>query len=381
MKRRLVIATEIIAPYRIPVFNALAKHPDVDLHVLFLAETDPSRRNWKVYKDEIRFSYEVLPHWRRRVAGYNLLLNRGVASALQLARPEVIICGGYGYLAGWQILAWARRRKVPVFLWSESNLQDQRRWMPPVEMLKRYFIEACTGCVVPGKSAAAYMASFGVPRNSIFVAPNAVDNAFFSREASLAWARADELRRQFNLPQHYFLYVGRLIASKGVFDLLEGYSQLEPELRANMGLLFVGDGVEQSELEKRAARIQPGVVRFAGFAHREQLAAYYALAEAFVFPTHTDPWGLVVNEAMACGLPIIATDVAGCVADLLEDGGNGYVVQKGAPEKLTEALASVARSPDVRAAMGLRSSRRIEQNSPEMCAAGFVAVVHAAELE
>ena len=73
MKRRLVITTEIISPYRIPVFNALAEHPDVDLHVIFLAETDPSMRRWKIYKDEIRFSYEVLPHWRRRVAGYNLL--------------------------------------------------------------------------------------------------------------------------------------------------------------------------------------------------------------------------------------------------------------------------------------------------------------------
>ena len=143
MKRRLVIATEIIAPYRIPVFNALAKHPDVDLHVLFFAETDPTTRNWKVYKDEIRFSYEVLPHWRRRIGGYNVLLNRGVASALRLAKPEVIVCGGYGYLVGWQILAWARRRKVPLFLWSESNLRDQRRRTAPVEMLKRHFIGAC----------------------------------------------------------------------------------------------------------------------------------------------------------------------------------------------------------------------------------------------
>ena len=380
MKRRLVIATEIIAPYRIPVFNALAKHPDVDLHVLFFAETDPTTRNWKVYKDEIRFSYEVLPHWRRRIGGYNVLLNRGVASALRLAKPEVIVCGGYGYLVGWQILAWARRRKVPLFLWSESNLRDQRRRTAPVEMLKRHFIGACTGCVVPGKSAGAYMASFGVPRDSIFVAPNAVDNAFFSQEASLARTRADELRRQFHLPQRYFLYVGRLIASKGVFDLLDAYSRLESALRANVGLLFVGDGVEQSELEKRATTIQPGIVRFAGFAHREQLAAYYALAEAFVFPTHTDPWGLVVNEAMACGLPVVATDVAGCVADLVEDGGNGYVVQSGAPETLTQALESVAGSPDVRAAMGIRSRQRVEQNSPEMCAAGFVDAMNAASV-
>jgi glycosyltransferase involved in cell wall biosynthesis len=378
MKRRLVITTEIISPYRIPVFNFLAEHPDVDLHVIFLAETDPSMRRWKIYKDEIRFSYEVLPHWRRRIAGYNLLLNSGVAAALERAQPEVIVCGGYGYLASWQVLGWARRSKRPVFLWSESNQQDQRRGMPHVEMLKRRFMAACSGFVVPGKSAAEYVATFGVLRERIFVAPNAVDNAFFAAQASEARSRAAEMRRLFNLPERYFLCVGRLVFSKGVFDLLDAYSQLAPELRSKLGLLFVGDGAEQPELEARAAATHPGSVRFDGFAHREQLAVYYALAETLVFPTHTDPWGLVVNEAMACGIPIVATDAGGCIIDLVQDGWNGYVVPKNTPEKLAEALAKVADSPDLNATMGARSAQRIAQNSPQACAAGFVAAMDAA---
>jgi glycosyltransferase involved in cell wall biosynthesis len=379
MKRRLVITTEIISPYRIPVFNVLAKHPDVDLHVIFLAETDPSMRRWKIYKEEIQFSYEVLPHWRRRVGGYNLLLNGGVASALERAQPDIIVCGGYGYLASWQVLAWARRRNRPVFLWSESNQQDQRRRMPHVEMLKRRFIAACRGFVVPGKSAAAYVAAFGVPQERIFVAPNAVDNEFFARQASLARSCAAEMRRQFGLPERYFLCVGRLVFSKGVFDLLDAYSRLAPKLRAGAELLFVGDGVEQTELEARAAAIDPGAVRFAGFAHREHLAVYYALAEALVFPTHTDPWGLVVNEAMACGIPIVASEAGGCVVDLVQDGWNGYIVPKCAADKLAEALAKVAGSPDLTATMGARSAQRIELNSPQDCAAGFVAAMEAAD--
>ena len=380
MKRRLLITTEIISPYRIPVFGALAQHPDVDLHVIFLAETDPTMRRWKIYKDEIHFSYEVLPHWRRRVAGYNFLLNRGVASALERAQPDVIVCGGYGYLANWQAMVWARQHNRPVFLWSESNQQDQRRGMPHVEMLKRRFVAACSGFVVPGKSAAAYVASFGVPGGRIFAAPNAVDNAFFAREASAARSRVFEMRHQFGLPDRYFLYVGRLVFSKGVFDLLDAYSELPPEVRAEVGLLFVGDGVEQPELEARARAIHSGTVRFAGFAHREQLAVYYALAEALVFPTHTDPWGLVVNEAMACGIPIIATDAGGCVVDLVQDGWNGYVVPKSAPEKLAEALTKVAASPELNTAMGTRSAQRIEQNSPQACAAGFVAGMNSVEI-
>jgi 1,2-diacylglycerol 3-alpha-glucosyltransferase len=378
MKPRLVITTEIISPYRIPVFNVLAEHPDVDLHVIFLAETDSSMRRWKVYKDEIHFSYEVLPHWRSRVAGYNVLLNRGVASALERAHPDVIVCGGYGYPASWQVLGWARRHKRPMFLWSESNQQDQRRGMPHVEMLKRRFIRACSGFVVPGKSAAAYVETFGVPRERIFVAPNAVDNPFFSHQASAARSRAAEMRRQFGLPERYFLCVSRLIFAKGVFDLMEAYSRLAPELRASSELLFVGDGVEQSALQARAAAIHPGKVRFTGFAHREQLPVYYALAEALVFPTHSDTWGLVVNEAMACGIPIVVSDAAGCVPDLVEDGWNGYVVPKQVPDKLSEALAKIARATDLNAAMGAHSAQRVEKNSPHACAAGFVDAVNAA---
>jgi glycosyltransferase involved in cell wall biosynthesis len=381
MKRRLVITTEIISPYRIPVFNALAQHPNVDLHVIFLAETDLSMRRWKVYKNEIGFSYEVLPHWRRRVAGYNLLLNRGVTAALERARPDVIVCGGYGYLASWLVLAWARRHKRPLFLWSESNLQDQRRGTPLVEMLKRRFIGACSGFVVPGKSAAAYAATFGVPQERIFVAPNAVDNALFSQEAAAARTREAEMRRQFGLPESYFLCVGRLVSSKGVFDLLDAYSRLAPDLRTRSELLFVGDGVDQAELEARATTIHPGAARFTGFVHRELLAVYYALAEALVFPTHTDPWGLVVNEAMACGIPIVATDAGGCVADLVQDGWNGYVVPKGAPDKLAEALARVISSRDLNVMMGARSAQRVELNSPQACAAGFVAALDAAEFK
>jgi len=377
MKRRLVITTEIISPYRIPVFNALAERPEVDLHVIFLAETDVSMRRWKIYKDEIRFSYEVLPHWRRRVAGYNLLLNRGVASALDRACPDLIVCGGYGYLASWRVLAWARNHKRPVFLWSESNKQDQRRGMPHVEMLKRRFIRACSGFVVPGKSAAAYVETFGVPRHRIFVAPNAVDNGFFFHEASVARSRAAEMRRQFGLPEHYFVCVSRLVFAKGVFDLLDAYSNLAPDLRARSELIFVGDGVEQSDLEARAAAITPGRVQFTGFAHREQLPVYYALADALVFPTHSDTWGLVVNEAMACGIPIVVSDAAGCVPDLLEDGWNGYVVPKGAPEKLCEAMAKIACAPNL-GAMGAHSAQRIEQYSPAACAAGFVLALNAA---
>ncbi len=369
MRRRLVVLTELIAPYRIPVFNALAQRPEVELHVIFLSRTDASMRQWRVYDEEIHFSYEVLPCWRSRVGKYNVLLNRGLAHALRKASPDVIVCGGYSYVASWQALRWAKRNHVPFLLWSESNSHDSRNRHAVVELLKTRFVDSCDGFVVPGKSAREYLVKFGVPPARIFIAPNAVDGEFFSHARAAAGREQMRLRAQLALPDRYFLFVGRLVRAKGVLDLLEAYALLPPALREQFGLVFAGEGQMRAELESRAREIHPGTVHFAGFVHRDELPAYYALAECFVFPTHTDPWGLVVNEAMACGLPVICSSVAGCAADLVK--ANGRLVSTGDVGGLAAAMHELAVDPALREQMARASQELIRAYSPETCAAGF----------
>jgi glycosyltransferase involved in cell wall biosynthesis len=381
MSRRVVIITEIIAPYRIPVFNALARHSGIDLHVIFLAENDPTQRQWLVYKDEIRFSYEVLPSWRRRIGKHCLLLNWGAQAALRRAAPDSIVCGGYNYAASWESMAWARRHRVPFFLWVESTVRDLRSRHPVLESLKTRFLRGCDGFVAAGKASGEYLRTYGVPQARIFIAPNAVDTDFFARQAEQV--REDEAlhRKTLGLPAHFFLFAGRLVSEKGVFDLLQAYEALGPELREQVGLVFVGDGPAGSALQKRAAAIGSGSVQFAGFAHRQELATYYALADVLVFPTHTDPWGLVVNEAMACGLPVIASGAAGCVADLVGDGWNGRVVVAGQIAQLTSAMAELARNSELRSLMSRRCRQRIAQYSPEAWATGLAGAVLSQEMQ
>jgi glycosyltransferase involved in cell wall biosynthesis len=373
MSHRLVIITEIIAPYRITVFNALAHHEGIDLKVIFLSETDPTLRQWRVYKDEIRFSYEVLPNWRFRVGSSHFLLDAGLSASLNKFSPEAIICGGYNYLASWQALLWARRRRVRFVLWSESNAQDTRGRSKPVEILKAHFRKRCDGFVVPGKSAFEYLCLLGAPPKRIFAAPNAVDNAFFAAQAEKVKRQPATFREELGIPRRYILFVGRLVPGKGVFELLEAYAKLEGDVRDEVGLVFAGDGVSKKELTQLAKRIEPGRVCFPGFAQREELAGLYALAETLVLPTHSDPWGLVVNEAMACGLPIIVSGIAGCAADLVEDGWNGYVVPPRDSEKLSVAINALVRQPELNERMSARSSERIRNYSPEACADGLAA--------
>jgi glycosyltransferase involved in cell wall biosynthesis len=368
MKRRLVVLTEIISPYRIPLFNALARNQDVDLHVIFLAETDPSLRQWRVYKDEIHFSHEVLPSWRRNVGGLNFLLNRGVLRALSAASPEAILCGGYNYVASWQALMWAGAHSVRFLLWSESNLHELRRGHPMVEFLKSEFIGRCDAFVVPGQWASEYLRAHKIREDQIFIAPNAVDNDLFASAAANARQNSAANRRELNLPDRYFLFVGRLVREKGVFELLSAYAKLDGNLRQQVGLVFVGDGVCREQLQQQAASITTGPVRFAGFAHREQLATYYALADMLILPTFTDTWGLVVNEAMACGLPVILSRAAGCGPDLVRENWNGLLVLPREVCALASAMSRLACRPDLCITMGAHSVDLISHFSPAVWA-------------
>ena len=128
-------------------------------------------------------------------------------------------------------------------------------------------------------------------------------------------------------------------------------------------------------LEEQASSISPGVVRFAGFAQREQLAAYYALAETLILPTYTDTWGLVVNEAMACGLPVILSRAAGCAADLVRENWNGLLVSPKDVSSLRLAMKEIAGQSSLRANMGANSAQRISEYSPAEWSMGIAAMV------
>ena len=376
MKRRVVILTEIIAPYRIPVFNALAARDDVDPHIIFFSETDPSLRQWRVYKDEIRFSYEVLPAWRQRLGRYNLLVNRGVGSALRHAAPAAVVCGGYSYLASWQAALWAKKHSIPLLLWSESTAQDIRRKHLLVEFMKRRFRHWCRAFVAAGTASRAYLLALGAQEMSVFIAPDAVDVRLYAERAEKARMNANQIRAEHALPPRYFLYVGRLVEEKGVFDLLAAYARLDENTRPQIGLVFVGDGPVRADLARRASQIGSGIVKFCGWVHRERISEFYALAEALILPTYSDTWGLVVNEAMACGLPIVASDAAGCVPDLVHEGKNGWRFRPRDIDGLARAMRAVCDQSGLAARMGASSFEMIQAYTPEACAAGLMEAVN-----
>ena len=320
---RIALLTEIPAPFRLPLFAALAAEPDVDLRVFFLAANDP-RRNYPAY--ELDFPAEVLPGKDALVGGRWLVVNAGVLGRLRRFRPDVVLVGGWNQPAFWQALLYARATRVPLVVWVESTARDERGGRGPAEAAKRAIVRAAAAFVVPGRAAEEYVRSLGAKQ--VAIAPNAVDLGVFGDRAETR----TELRAKLGLDGVTFLCVSRLSREKGVDVLVRAFDGVPGEL------VLVGDGPDREHL---AALAGPHV-RLLGRVEREELVDWYAAADAFVMPSRSETWGMSMTEAAAAGLPLVASEAPGAGYDLIEEGVNGFRVPVEDVEALRGALTRVA---------------------------------------
>ncbi|GAF68574.1 unnamed protein product, partial [marine sediment metagenome] len=176
-----------------------------------------------------------------------------------------------------------------------------------------------------------------------------------------------QLRQRLNLSDKLvILFVGQLTGVKGV-DILLNAMRLIQQNRFEAVLVLVGDGPLRAVLEAEAARLGLGDVRFAGYVQPDELARYYTAADVFGLPSRDEPWGVVVLEAMACGLPIVVSDKVGCARDLVQNGRNGFIVPVDNPKALAEALLGLLEDASLRKRMGRQSQEIVQNWDYEFC--------------
>jgi glycosyltransferase involved in cell wall biosynthesis len=215
---------------------------------------------------------------------------------------------------------------------------------------------------VTGTLAARHVESFGADPERTTIFPNTVDVVALTSRATEAAGRRDSIRKQLDIPADAFvvIQVSRLIPVKAIEVTIEAVAKASTMTDRQLVLALVGDGSEKQALELRAAQAEVDA-RFLGFLEGDDLVDAYAIGDVAVLLSRRETWGVVINEAMASGLPIIATDRVGATADLVENGENGFVVESGDAEGAASSLAYLAENPEVRARFGNRSRKLIQQ--------------------
>lgn len=295
-----------------------------------------------------------------------------LTECLRAIQPAAVALPGWAFAEARAGLRWCGANKAGAVLMSESSYGDHYRLWPR-EILKKWMVGKFHAALVGGSRHADYAMRLGIPRAAIFNGYDAVDNEYFSTGADRVRASAANVRAQHRLPEHYLLSSSRFISKKNIDGLLRGYARYRATTQDARDLVLCGDG-EQGERLKALAR-KLGVdahVHWPGFVQYPDLPAYYGLADAFILASTIEPWGLVVNEAMASGLPVLVSNRCGSAPDLVVEGETGFTFDPDDPEAIAAAIRKIPADVAGRVAMGTRARARIDKWSPRHFGLGLL---------
>ncbi len=357
----LVVLTNIPTPYRTAFFDALAEEAaraGKRFHVLYCAKTEPGR-HWPYDASKMRHAHTVLRGFHPSLTGVHAHLNPGVLAELNLLKPDTLILAGSWntptmLIAGLNIYSPAPRR----FFWSEGHADAVLHKSGLIAWLRRRVYRTFDGFAVPNaKSAEWALAQAGSPRQVVTL-PNAIDAKFFARPSA---ASRQEARRQLGLEGEgrVLVQVSALTARKGVLALANAFLGLSTAERRDAKLLFVGAGERRTQLEALAAG-SDGAVRLLGQLPPGEVRRVLWAADAFVLNTRLDPNPLSAIEAAAAGLPIVMSDAAGNIREVVEVPQAGFVI-KDATDPSEALRAALSASDDELAVMGARAATNAQR--------------------
>jgi glycosyltransferase involved in cell wall biosynthesis len=309
-------------------------------------------------------------------------LRRAFSSALDQANPDVVAVNGWNNFGSLIVANCCLRRGIPMVVMSESSRQDEARTWGK-EAIKRRIAGLYSAALVGGQPHVEYLVELGMPRERILTGYDVVDNHYFRQKAEEVRSQMSEVRQKCALPKSYFLASGRFVEKKNLPKLIRAYAGYRrgSEIRSQKSevsnnkapwdLVVLGDGPLKADLCHLISDLRLNDhVHLPGFKPYDELPVYYSLANAFVHASTSEQWGLVVNEAIASGLPVIVSNRCGCAPELVN--GNGSTFDPTNEHELTARLLEMASlSDEERKHLGDNSYRIAANFAPECFGEGL----------
>ena len=391
-KHRLLVFTSHPIQYQAPLFRALAARPEIELTVCFYSRRgidcglDPQFGvpvAWDIPLLE-GYSYRFLKNFgfddgpKRSLS----LLNPGAVPLCFSSEFDAIWIHGWALGTNWLVWLSTLISGKPLLIRGDSNgLEEPKGFRRRAkQVILRVFFSHVKGFLSVGQLNHDFYSTYGVPKERAFPAPFSVDNGSFLRQAEELLPQRHCLRRAYGIDPELpvVLFTGKLIAKKCVLDLIRAFADVQAHAPSSLAL--VGDGELRQDLESYVAAHNIPRVHFLGFRNQSEIGKLYALADLFVLPSSSEPWGLSVNEAMCFGLPVIVSDKVGSGFDLVRPGINGYVYPSTKVAALCACIQQAFASRQRLAAMGSESRKIIEHWNIERSVDGIVRAVQASVL-
>lgn len=368
-KIRLAVLASHPIEYQGPLFKKIAEHPKIDLMVYFcwdfgVKETyEPSFGRlikWKIpLLEGYRFKFLKNAAFKKTSANFFGEVNFGVIPEIIKKKHDAVLILGWQVFTDWLAVFTAFFTRTPIFLRGENPFSQEilkPKWKLSLKkiILGRLFGIAKAIFYI-GEENRKFYKYYGVPDGKLIFMPYAVDNERFFQESKALSGKKNKLKKDFGISSDktVILCAGKLIGKKRPIDVLKAYSMVKG---GNKALVFMGDGPLKKEIWKFVEENGLSDVHITGFIDPLEIKKFYAMADIFVLPSGAgETWGLVVNEAMCFGLPVIVSDIAGSAPDLVKNGVNGYVFPVGNIEELFSKIKELAENPRKAEAFGEKS--------------------------
>lgn len=326
---KILFLTNIPSPYRVDFFNELGKN--CDLTVAFEGKNATDRNIKWENKDGFNFNCIFLNGVRIKADQFICL---SVIKMLKQKWDKIVICG-YSSPTTMTAIQYLKLKKIPFYIEVDGGLVKQDSWFK--YKIKQYFLSSAIGWFSSGKETTKYLVHYGADKDKIIEYP------FTSLKEQDILKRVPTKQEKLNLRKELNLKEQKIILSVGQFIYRKGYDILIKAMQnidKNIGVYIIGDNPMQEYLNLQQ-QYNLTNLHFVGFKIKEDLKKYYMSADLFVLPTREDIWGLVINEAMAMGLPIITTDKCVAGLELVENGINGYIISIENSEILAEKINKI----------------------------------------
>jgi glycosyltransferase involved in cell wall biosynthesis len=289
---------------------------------------------------------------------------------LKALNPSVLIAGALAFSSGALAIKYSVQKNIPLILFDDAKLEDVKR-NQLINWIKKQLYSGVDAIFCPSSEWDATFRFFGFDKNRLFYGVNVVDNNFFKRQYQ------NEEKNEYQIPNGYFLNIGRQIEKKNLLLILKAYEILQNKVVDCPHLLFVGNGESRLAMENFVTTQHLKNVHFIPFQSQEKLVKLYHHSSLFILPSlYAETWGLVINEAMAAGLPVAVSKKVGCASTLVKEHVNGFTFDPTDPTELSEKLtAFINLDQEIKNGMGKAAKKEIENWDLDRFSTGLIEAI------